>query len=78
MKLIDEMQIDKKTEIEGLLFGSYYWVAEEGMVYDFIKHEVITLQEMINRRGRDNSYNNAGLPTVYVRPIFDTYMYDEQ
>ena len=78
MKLIDEMQNDKKTEIEGLLFGSYYWVAEEGMVYDFIKHEVITLEEMIKRRGRNNSYNNAGIPTVYVRPIFDIYMYDEQ
>ncbi|WP_418312768.1 hypothetical protein [Porphyromonas sp.] len=78
MKLIDEMQNDKKTEIEGLLFGSYYWVAEEGMVYDFIKHEVITVQQMIDRRGYNNSYNNAGIPTVYVRPIFDTYMYDEQ
>ena len=78
MKLIDEMQIDNKTEIEGLLFGSYYWVAEEGMVYDFIKHEVITVQQMIDRRGYNNSYNNAGIPTVYVRPIFDTYMYDEQ
>ena len=78
MKLIDKMQTDDKTEIEGLLFGSYYWVAEEGMVYDFIKHEVITLQQMIDRRGYNYSYNNAGIPTVYVRPIFDTYMYDEQ
>ncbi|WP_025882985.1 fimbrial tip adhesin FimD [Porphyromonas uenonis] len=78
MKLIDEMQTDPKTEIEGLLFGSYYWVAEEGMVYDFIKHEVITFDEMVKRRGYTDSYNNAGIPTVYVRPIFDTYMYDEQ
>ena len=78
MKLIDEMQIDNKTEIEGLLFGSYYWVAEEGMVYDFLQHKVITFQEMVNRRGYNYSYNNAGIPTVYVRPIFDTYMYDEQ
>ena len=78
MKLIDEMQIDNKTEIEGLLFGSYYWVAEEGMVYDFLQHKVITFDEMVSKRGRDNSYNDAGLPTVYVRPIFDTYMYDEQ
>ena len=77
MKLIDEMQIDKKTEIEGLLFGSYYWVAEKGMVYDFLQHKVITFQEMVNKRGLKNSYYN-GFPTVYVRPIFDTYMYDEQ
>ena len=77
MKLIDEMQIDKKTEIEGLLFGSYYWVAEEGMVYDFLQHKVITFQEMVNERGKKNSYED-GFPAVYVRPIFDTYMYDEQ
>lgn len=77
MKLIDEMQIDKKTEIEGLLFGSYYWVAEKGMVYDFIEHKVITFQEMVNKRGRTKSYKD-GFPAVYVRPIFDTYMYDEQ
>ena len=77
MKLIDEMQIDKKTEIEGLLFGSYYWVAEEGMVYDFLQHKVITFQEMVNKRGKKNSYED-GFPAVYVRPIFDTYMYDEQ
>ena len=77
MKLIDEMQIDKKTEIEGLLFGSYYWVAEKGMVYDFIEHKVITFQEMVNKRGRTKSYED-GFPAVYVRPIFDTYMYDEQ
>lgn len=77
MKLIDEMQIDKKTEIEGLLFGSYYWVAEKGKVYDFLQHKVITFQEMVNKRGLKNSYYN-GFPTVYVRPIFDTYMYDEQ
>ena len=77
MKLIDEMQIDKKTEIEGLLFGSYYWVAEKGKVYDFLEHKVITFQEMVNKRGLKNSYYN-GFPTVYVRPIFDTYMYDEQ
>lgn len=77
MKLIDEMQIDKKTEIDGLLFGSYYWVAEEGMVYDFLQHKVITFQEMVNKRGRTNSYED-GFPAVYVRPIFDTYMYDEQ
>lgn len=76
MKLIDEMQIDKKTEIEGLLFGSYYWVAEKGMVYDFLQHKVITFQEMVNKRGSTSYYN--GFPTVYVRPIFDTYMYDEQ
>lgn len=77
MELIDEMQIDKKTEIEGLLFGSYYWVAEKGKVYDFLEHKVITFQEMVNKRGLKNSYYN-GFPTVYVRPIFDTYMYDEQ
>ena len=77
MKLIDEMQIDKKTEIEGLLFGSYYWVAEKGKVYDFLEHKVITFQELVNKRGLKNSYYN-GFPTVYVRPIFDTYMYDEQ
>ena len=77
MKLIDEMQIDKKTEIEGLLFGSYYWVAEKGMVYDFIEHKVITFQEMVNKREKKNSYED-GFPAVYVRPIFDTYMYDEQ
>ena len=77
MELIDEMQIDKKTEIEGLLFGSYYWVAEKGKVYDFLQHKVITFQEMVNKRGLKNSYYN-GFPTVYVRPIFDTYMYDEQ
>lgn len=77
MKLIDEMQIDKKTEIEGLLFGSYYWVAEKGKVYDFLEHKVITFQEMVNKRGLKNSYYN-GFPTVYVRAIFDTYMYDEQ
>lgn len=77
MKLIDEMQIDKKTEIEGLLFGSYYWVAEKGMVYDFLQHKVITFQEMVNKRGLENSYED-GFPAVYVRPIFDTYMYDEQ
>lgn len=77
MKLIDEMQIDKKTEIKGLLFGSYYWVAEKGMVYDFLEHKVITFQEMVNKRGKKNSYED-GFPAVYVRPIFDTYMYDEQ
>lgn len=77
MKLIDEMQIDKKTEIEGLLFGSYYWVAEKGMVYDFLQHKVITFQEMVNKRGRNKSYEGS-FPAVYVRPIFDTYMYDEQ
>ena len=79
MKLIDEMQIDKKTEIEGLLFGSYYWVAEKGMVYDFLEHKVITFQEMVNKREKEkkNSYED-GFPAVYVRPIFDTYMYDEQ
>ena len=75
MKLIDEMQIDKKTEIEGLLFGSYYWVAEKGKVYDFLQHKVITFQEMVNKRGSNSYYN--GFPTVYVRPIFDTYMYEE-
>ena len=77
MKLIDEMQIDKKTEIEGLLFGSYYWVAEKGMVYDFLQHKVITFDEMVSKRGRTNSYEGS-FPAVYVRPIFDTYMYDEQ
>ena len=77
MKLIDDMQNDDNTEIEGLLFGSYYWVAEKGMVYDFIEHKVITFQEMVNKRGRTKSYED-GFPAVYVRPIFDTYMYDEQ
>lgn len=76
MKLIDDMQNDDNTEIEGLLFGSYYWVAEKGMVYDFLQHKVITFQEMVNKRGSNSYYN--GFPTVYVRPIFDTYMYDEQ
>ena len=78
MKLIDEMQTDNNTEIEGLLFGSYYWVAEKGKVYDFEQHKVITLQEMVNKRGYTSSYDGFGFPTVYVRPIFDTYMYDEQ
>lgn len=76
MKLIDDMQNDDNTEIEGLLFGSYYWVAEKGKVYDFLEHKVITFQEMVNKRGRTKSYED-GFPAVYVRPIFDTYMYDE-
>lgn len=67
MKLIDEMQTDDKTEIEGLLFGSYYWVAEKGMVYDFEKHTTIPVSEVQNSNSQ-----------AYVRPIFDTYMYDEQ
>ena len=60
-----------------MLFGSYYWVAEKGMVYDFLQHKVITFDEMVSKRGRTNSYEGS-FPAVYVRPIFDTYMYDEQ
>ena len=75
MKIIDEMQRDKNTEIESLLFGSYYWVAEEGMVYDFKNQKIIPATEV-------STYWDETLgrrvPTVYVRPIFDTYMYDEQ
>ena len=73
MKLIDEMQRDNNTEIEGLLFGSYYWVAEEGMVYDFKNRKIIPASEV-------PTYQDGTLqvPIVYVRPIFDTYMYDEQ
>lgn len=80
MKLIDEMQTDKNTEIEGLLFGSYYWVAEKGMVYDFEQHKVITFDEFKRVSSQKNraAYDGNGFPTVYVRPIFDTYMYDEQ
>lgn len=75
MKLIDEMQIDNKTEIEGLLFGSYYWVAEEGMVYDFKNRKIIPATEAPTYW--DKSLKKW-IPEVYVRPIFDTYMYDEQ
>ena len=80
MKLIDEMQTDDNTEIQGLLFGSYYWVAEEGMVYDFEQHKVITFDEFKRVSSQKNRapYDGNGFPTVYVRPIFDTYMYDEQ
>lgn len=80
MKLIDEMQTDKNTEIQGLLFGSYYWVAEKGMVYDFGQHKVITFDEFKRVSSQKNRapYDGNGFPTVYVRPIFDTYMYDEQ
>ena len=72
MKLIDEMQRDNNTEIEGLLFGSYYWVAEEGMVYDFKNRKIIPASKV-------PTYQDGTLqvPMVYVRPIFDTYMYDE-
>lgn len=75
MKLIDEMQRDPNTEIEGLLFGSYYWVAEEGMVYDFKNKKTIPFSEV------ETYYDDQvrmNFPKVYVRPIFDTYMYDEQ
>lgn len=73
MKLIDEMQRDNNTEIEGLLFGSYYWVAEEGMVYDFKNRKIIPASEVPTYQ-----VGTLQVPTVYVRPIFDTYMYDEQ
>lgn len=75
MKLIDEMQTDNNTEIEGLLFGSYYWVAEEGMVYSFDQKKTIPFSEV------ETYYDKLvgmSFPKVYVRPIFDTYMYDEQ
>lgn len=75
MKLIDEMQRDNNTEIEGLLFGSYYWVAEEGMVYSFDQKKTIPFSEV------ESYYDDQvgmSFPKVYVRPIFDTYMYDEQ
>ncbi|WP_297174468.1 hypothetical protein [uncultured Porphyromonas sp.] len=75
MKIIDEMQRDKNTEIEGLLFGSYYWVAEEGMVYDFKNRKIIPATEVSTYWDGTLGRN---VPTVYVRPIFDTYMYDEQ
>ena len=74
MRLIDEMQRDNKTEIESLLFGAYYWVAEEGMVYEFKTKSVIPISKA-------PTYWDASLgmwiPEVYVRPIFDTYMYEE-
>lgn len=73
MKLIDEMQRDNNTEIEGLLFGSYYWVAEEGMVYDFKNRKIIPASKVPTYQ-----VGTLQVPTVYVRPIFDTYMYDEQ
>ncbi|MDD6929098.1 MAG: hypothetical protein PUI89_07420 [Bacteroidales bacterium] len=73
MKLIDDMQRDDNTEIEGLLFGSYYWVAEEGMVYDFKNRKLIPVSEAPTYK-----IGNQSVPYVYVRPIFDTYMYDEQ
>lgn len=75
MKLIDEMQRDNNTEIEGLLFGTYYWVAEEGMVYDFNHRKIIPVSDV------PTYYDDVvgmWFPNVYVRPIFDTYMYDEQ
>ena len=75
MKLIDEMQRDPNTEVESLLFGAYYWVAEEGMVYEFKTKSIIPISKA-------PTYWDASLekwiPEVYVRPIFDTYMYDEQ
>lgn len=73
MKLIDEMQRDNNTEIEGLLFGSYYWVAEEGMVYDFKNRKIIPASKVPTYQ-----FGTLQVPAVYVRPIFDTYMYDEQ
>lgn len=73
MKLIDEMQRDNNTEIEGLLFGSYYWVAEEGMVYDFKNRKIIPASKVPTYQ-----VGTLQVPIVYVRPIFDTYMYDEQ
>lgn len=78
MKIIDRMQGDANTEIRGLLFGSYYWVAEEGMVYDFKKHDVVTFAEALQGLAdqRKEQYN-SGAPNIYVRPIFDTYMYEE-
>ncbi len=78
MKIIDRMQGDANTEIRGLLFGSYYWVAEEGMVYDFKKHDVVTFAEALQGlvdQGKDQY--NSGAPNIFVRPIFDTYMYEE-
>lgn len=76
MKLIDEMQQDPNTEIRGLLFGTYYWVAEKGMVYDFINKRTIPFSEV--EIYDDDKLVGMRFPKVYVRPIFDTYMYDEQ
>lgn len=73
MKLIDKMQRDKNTEIEGLLFGTYYWVAEEGKVYDFKNQKIIPVSDV------PTYYDDVvgmRFPKVYVRPIFDTYMYE--
>ncbi|MBR8704049.1 hypothetical protein [Porphyromonas levii] len=78
MKLIDEMQRDPNTEIEGLLFGSYYWVAEEGMVYDFKNRKIIPASEVKPEPYYYDDVVEMKFPTVFVRPIFDTYMYDEQ
>ena len=78
MKIIDRMQGDANTEIRGLLFGSYYWVAEEGMVYGFKEHAVVTFAEALQglaAEGKPQSIDGA--PNIYVRPIFDTYMYEE-
>ena len=73
MKIIDEMQRDDNTEIESLLFGAYYWVAEEGMVYEFKNRQIIPASKVPTYQ-----VGTLQVPTVYVRPIFDTYMYDEQ
>ncbi|WP_455773568.1 fimbrial tip adhesin FimD [Porphyromonas asaccharolytica] len=78
MRIIDRMQRDANTEIRGLLFGSYYWVAEEGMVYGFKEHDVVTFAEALQglkAQGKDQYIDGA--PNIYVRPIFDTYMYEE-
>ncbi|WP_461484499.1 fimbrial tip adhesin FimD [Porphyromonas asaccharolytica] len=78
MKIIDRMQGDPNTEIRGLLFGLYYWVAEKGKVYDFTNHKVVSLADALQglaAAGKPQSIDGA--PNIYVRPIFDTYMYEE-
>lgn len=76
--LIDRIQIDEKTEIQGLLFGLYYWVAEKGKVYDFTNHKVVSLTEALQGlAAKGKPQYVEGVPNISVRPIFDTYMYEE-
>lgn len=62
-QLIDAIQDNPQSVTKRLMYGKAYWIAETDRFYDFVNDQVKT------KTTSDN---------VYVRCIFDTYMFNDE
>lgn len=73
--MINKLQIDPRSTVKGLMFGSYYWSAEDGIAFDFANGTPIAHGSINPYYGQWGGYY---FPNIFVRCVFDTFGMDDK